>query len=1156
MNKNKKLAVVVPMYNVEDYLTEAVNSILNQQLTEKELQIILIDDGSEDNTLKIANNFAKEYPGFIEVHSFQNGGLGTARNRGTRIANAEYIAYLDPDDLVAENSYSLMLDTIERTGSEIITGNVLRFNSKKTWTPDLHAKAILGTYEHTSLDEHPELIWDASSWNKLYRLGFLRKNNFYFPEGVLYEDFPMVNPAYAKANGIDVLKQVVYMWRVREGSITHQSTGIKATMDRIKVNQIALNGLKKYKASKEVIEELVLKGLNMGILAMLKKEKYALIPKEDRQILFNTLKSYLLGIKNEYFDKVSYKNFIFFKTAKNTISFEEWDKFALLYLRDGIQYKGEWIDNVYMLKNNITDAVRPAQDCDFKVNTKVTNAVYHNDNLVVKGWFFPEMSDMSSINLIDNAKINLLSEDNQYIVRDIGSVNFSFSHEITAKFGYNKTHFILDGADFNYDYSLFELSVPSEVFHQLKVLKNAKLELEAKVDGILVKGFIGNPLKRVTDIWPEPYVSENGTVLHIDYPRSDWQLRITYSEDEPVISLKDSDTFEICNSLGQVSLFSGDQELPLNVFGNQVKIPLKFQESFNNFDSTYRKKWQFITKNSSVQKPVYFFGEKQQFDNDVSFEVFNSERGLANLSITWIYPFISDLKILGNTLYLTIRLVGWQNEASSVQILADPNLPDIIWDTQKISNNEYQLVIPLTLDGFGDKKWLNIHAHLQFEDGYVTDELVRWGLFNSELLDASMEISGLTWKFAYLKKYAFGGFAIQRTANRLYREQTGAFESFLESSYSKWVHQPVLNNVVMWSAYWGRDNKFGGNPLALFNFVSENYPELQNVIVVQNKLRSFTEFKNAKVISFGTKEYWYYQARAKYFINDVNWTDRNRNKRPEQVEMETMHGTPLKAMGFDVLDEWKDTSYYSYLRRFNNYDYLVVPSEFVSNYAQHAFQVHPKILKTGYPRNDVFFKKYSDHEKKEMKQKYNLPVNKKIILYAPTWRNQDQKIPTNINKLFNIKNMYDSLNDDTIIVVKNHNFEKLTGIDKKYQSKIILADETASIESLYIISDAVITDYSSVMFDYALLNKPMIFWAFDYEEYVKNRGINFDLKADAPGPFVQDEKDLINWVNKFDQISSQYSDKIIAFKDKFGQYDVGTASRQIAEIIWGEKNFD
>src|SRR5699024_1182054 len=127
---------------------------------------------------------------------------------------------------------------------------------------------------------------------------------------------------------------------------------------------------------------------------------------------------------------------------------------------------------------------------------------------------------------------------------------------------------------------------------------------------------------------------------------------------------------------------------------------------------------------------------------------------------------------------------------------------------------------------------------------------------------------------------------------------------------------------------------------------------------------------------------------------------------------------------------------------------------------------------------------------------------------------------------------------------KNHNFEKLTGIDKKYQSKIILADETASIESLYIISDAVITDYSSVMFDYALLNKPMIFWAFDYEEYVKNRGINFDLKADAPGPFVQDEKDLINWVNKFDQISSQYSDKIIAFKDKFGQYDVGTASRQ------------
>lgn len=1156
MKKFKKLAVVVPMYNVEDYIEAAINSILKQRLSEDELQIILIDDGSEDNTLKIATDFSKKYPSFIETHSFTNGGLGAARNRGTHLANAKYIAYMDPDDLIAENGYSSMLDTIERTGSDIITGNVLRFNSKKTWSPDLHSRAILGTYEHISLDEHPELIWDASSWNKLYRLNFLRSNNLYFPEGVLYEDFPMVNPAFAKAKGIDVLKQVVYMWRVREGSITQQSTGIKATMDRIKVNQIAFEGLKQYNASPQVIEELVLKALNMGILAMLKKEKYSLISKTDRQILFNALKSYLSDIQSQYLNKVAYKNFVFFQKAKVTTDFEEWDKFALSYLRDDIHYTGDWINNVYVLKNNITEAVKPAISDDFNVNTKITNVNINNNNLIINGWFFPEFSDLSSKELITNPTINILTEDNHYIGKNIGNVSFSYSHEITAKFGYNKTHFILDGADFNYDYSLFELNIPNEMFHKLKKITNAKLELEIEIDGILIKGFIGNPLKRTPDIWPEPYVLENGTVININYPRSDWLLRISYSEDESTIKWISGDTFIINNSLGQVSLMSGNRELPLNTFGNQVKIPLIVKKLFNNFDSTYRKKWQFVTKNDSELRPVYFLGDKKQFNNDVFFEIFDSEKGIANLKITWIYPFISDLRLSDGILYLTIKLEGWQNEVSSVQILADPKLPNIFWETKKISNNEYQSIIPLTLEGFGDKKWLNIHARLNFEDGYSTDELIRWGLFKNELQDASVEVNSLTWKFSYLKKYAFGGLAIQRSADRLYRERPGAFEQFLEDKYSQWLKQPVMNDVVMWSAYWGRDNRFVGNPLALFKYVSQAYPKLKNIIVVQNKLRDFPEFNNAKVISFGTKEYWYYQARAKYFVNDVNWTERNRNKRAEQVEIETMHGTPLKAMGFDVLDEWKDTSYYSYYRRFSNYDYLVVPSDFVAEYAQQAFQVKPKILKTGYPRNDIFFQEHSELEKLEMKKQLGIPVNKKIVLYAPTWRKQDQKVPTNINQYIDIKNMHRSLDKNIIIIIKNHNFEKLTGIDEKYQDKVMFAADDISIESLYIISDAVITDYSSVMFDYSLLNKPMIFWAFDYENYVKNRGINFDLKGEAPGPFIQDEKNLINWINKFERIPYQYSNRIAKFKEKFGQYDVGTASHQIAETIWGGKNFD
>lgn len=1152
MNK-KKIAVIVPMYNVEEYVSEAIESVLDQQLSEDELQIILIDDGSQDDTLKIANELEKKYPNYIEVHAFKNSGLGAARNKGTEFANAEFIAYLDPDDLVVKNSYRTMLDTIERTGSDIITGNVRRFNSKKIWKPDLHSKAILGSFEHTSLDEHPELIWDASSWNKLYRLSFLKENNFKFPEGVLYEDFPMVNPAYAKANGIDVLNQVVYMWRAREGSITHQSTGIKATMDRIKVNQIALEGLKKYNASPRVIEELILKALNMGILAMLRKEKYELIPINDRKLLFKTLKEYLSEINEDYLHKVIYENFVFFNNTKNVKNFFEWDEFTLLYLRNGIQYSGYWDNNLYYLKNNVTSDIKKATKQDFIINSKVTDVHNENNQINISGWFFPKFSDMSALNLIRKAKVNLLNKNNEYLVKNIGNISFNYNHNITAKFGYNSTHFTLDKHDFNLDYANFEINIPIKQLDVFDNIDNVLVEIDVEIDGIRVKGYVGNPWKKQLNIWPEPFVFENGLVIKIDYSSNDWLMRLTLSKNEAVIKMIDDDTFEVANYLDRIYLVSGKQELPLNVFSSQVKLPLIVQNKLGNFEKKYQKEWKFVTKNNLVTKPMYFMGPRKQIKNDAYIETFDCKKGLAVLNVNWIYPFISDLKIINNVLYLTVKLVGWQNEASSVQVIPDPQISEIIWSTKKVSNDEYRLDIPLTLDGFGDKKWLNINIRLTFEDGYITNEPLRWGLYRSELIDKTVEISNVDWKFSYLKEYAFGGFAIQRTAKVLYKEEVGSFETFLENDYSKWLQEPLLENVVLWSAYWGRNNKFEGNPRALFEYVSSNYPQLNNVVVVQNKLRSYPELGNTKVISFGTKEYWYYQAKAKYFVNDVNWTDRNRRKRPEQIEIETMHGTPLKAMGFDVLDEWKDTTYYSYLRRFKNYDYLVVPSDFVSEYAQHAFKIHPKILKTGYPRNDVFFKNHTNLERKQIKIKYKLPIDKKIVLYTPTWRNQDKKHPTDINSLFNVKKMYESLNNNTVIVVKNHNFEKLTGIDKKYQDKIMFVNKEADIESLYIISDAVITDYSSVMFDYSLLDKPMIFWAFDYDEYVNTRGINFNLKDNAPGPFVNDEDELIQWINTFERIPQRFQSKIAAFKTKFGQYDVGTASEQIAQKIWGRK---
>src|SRR5699024_8899003 len=134
-----------------------------------------------------------------------------------------------------------------------------------------------------------------------------------------------------------------------------------------------------------------------------------------------------------------------------------------------------------------------------------------------------------------------------------------------------------------------------------------------------------------------------------------------------------------------------------------------------------------------------------------------------------------------------------------------------------------------------------------------------------------ISVNNLSWEFRRVTNNG-EAFAIKRTADRVYREEIGSFARFLETEYQQYLSTPLLEDTIMWSAYWGRNNNFNGNPRALYEYVSKNYPKLKHIIVVQNVIHEFKGLnKQTKVISFGTKEYWYYLARSKYFVNDVNF---------------------------------------------------------------------------------------------------------------------------------------------------------------------------------------------------------------------------------------------------------------------------------------------
>lgn len=232
--QNIKVSVIIPIYKVEEFLEECLDSVVNQTL--KGIEVIMVDDGSPDGSSDIAKHYADKYSNFVYVRQ-ENGGLGNARNTGVRYANGEYIAFLDSDDVVTEYAYEKLYYVAHERNKDVVTGKVIRFNSDGEFRSQLHDIAFQNFGVDTNIYENNNLLYDTTAWNKLIRRSFWLENNFEFPEGMLYEDIPVIIPMYCQTRSVGMIHDVCYKWRARDGknkSITQLRSDLKNIEDRLK----------------------------------------------------------------------------------------------------------------------------------------------------------------------------------------------------------------------------------------------------------------------------------------------------------------------------------------------------------------------------------------------------------------------------------------------------------------------------------------------------------------------------------------------------------------------------------------------------------------------------------------------------------------------------------------------------------------------------------------------------------------------------------------------------------------------------------------------------------------------------------------------------------------------------------------------------------
>lgn len=365
---------------------------------------------------------------------------------------------------------------------------------------------------------------------------------------------------------------------------------------------------------------------------------------------------------------------------------------------------------------------------------------------------------------------------------------------------------------------------------------------------------------------------------------------------------------------------------------------------------------------------------------------------------------------------------------------------------------------------------------------------------------------------------------------------------------------PVQKKVILFESNLGRN--YTGNPRAIYEeFVRHGLDkEYQCVWFFENPRKKIPG--EAKVVKRARLTYLYYMAIGGVWIFDCRQPE-FLIKRAETTYIQTWHGTPLKKLALDMerIDSVVSSSIEEYHEAFrkntSTWDYLLSQNRFSTDIFRRCFAFGDKpILEIGYPRNDILFRNNNPEYISRLKEKLGIPLDKKVILYAPTWR--DNAFHSQGRYKFVSPLDFDKarevLGGEYVFLVKYH-YLVADQIDwSPYEGFVYSFDEKVDIARLYLAADLLITDYSSVMFDYSLLGRPMFFFAYDLEEYKDSlRGFYFDFLAEAPGPISKDTDQLLEDILHYD--GDQWKERYDAFFAKYNHADDGKASIKVMEVV-------
>ena len=1178
--------MVVPIYNVEDYLGSCLESIADQTFTD--LEVVLVDDGSPDRSGELAEDFARGRENWRVLH-VENGGLGRARNIGLDAAESDFVTFVDSDDVVPRDAYELMMHAIEGSGSDIVSGGVLRYDGARTRPSGLHQRAVPETRIATHVRAMPSLLYDTTAWNKIFRRQFLLDHGLRFPEGVYYEDIPLTVPAHFLARSVDLIQEPVYLWRERqtaEQSITQRRAESRNLVDRMAAVSSVNDFLERTgEVEGKRLHDLKVLTLDMPLFLDVLHEG----DEEFADTLVRVFREYLSDVDPAVVASLPPRRRLAYHliSAGRTAELVEAHQLQLRDPKPQVVRRGV---HLFVRLPYFGDAAVGVPDAVYDVTrsqslvTGIRDVRWNRSTLEVDGHGYidgvPDVGPGTTLHRLQLRLVGSKAERRTVRARRVRRTDVT---------GRSRKRPV------NYDGSGFLARIPAADLVPPEGKDAVEFELVAQVAAPAARrgSVVGSP-EYSRALHPPRGWAPGGVIVVPGYRGKKMRIAarralavvrdVAVDGEEVLLSLRAAPGRQLPDAYVHLRRLDASEGVTVRLEHHGAegiaRIPAATLDVTSR--SLAERQWRLWIAAARDDDPA---DAAQLVDGLVTAAAAAEREAPRVLTVTGrhVGPLDVDPEPGPGRARLHGRLVQLRERGVTGAMLVDgpsrPELTDFVFtpaglelhgDTGgidldrlvllsradrlelplEISGDSWRALVPATgAPGHASLRWLRPGRWtvVAATPGETDPEL---GVHVSAAAESHLADQGGDQVAVVLRTSPSHELGLVANGGGSWRDRGAFNQKVARKVHYRVARRLPLTDTVFFEAWKGR--QYSDNPRAIHEELVRRGDERRIVWAVEH--HGVEVPQGVETVIVGSRAYYRTLGRARWVVSNDSMS-KHYAKREGSVYGQTWHGTPLKRIGFDI--ENLQMANKNYLTQFAKevakWDALVSPNAYSTEIFRRAFRYDGRVLETGYPRNDVFHRPEDRAARTAAAaERLGIEPGKRVILYAPTWRDNqhDKSGRYQFSMKLDLERMYRQFKDDAVLLIRGHQLVADSVDTSMFGGFARNVSHYPDISDLYLVADVLVTDYSSVMFDFVNTGRPMLFFTHDLEAYRDDlRGFYIDFEDEAPGPLLSHTTEVIDALADIDRVAAEHAGRYAAFREKFASLEDGRAAARFVDQL-------